>query len=47
MAVSVVSGWQAKVLFYKHIFKTHIQDQPINILILADQVGGFLWIGKP
>jgi len=46
---SLITGWIAKSAIYLHIFKTNIKDQPINILILMEQIvhhicGNFLLI---
>ena len=35
---SLLIGWFTKFLIYIHIFKTKIKEQPINILILIEQV---------
>ena len=35
---SLMLGWLSKRLIYTHIFKTKIQEQPINVLILIKQV---------
>jgi hypothetical protein len=42
IAGSLGIGWLAKILIYRHIFKTSIKDQPINILILIEQVKFFV-----
>ncbi len=36
--VSLLVGWFSKGLIYTHIFKTNIREQPINILILIEQL---------
>jgi hypothetical protein len=46
---SLITGWIAKSAIYLHIFKTNIKDQPINILILMEQIvhhicGNFLLV---
>jgi len=38
ITTSFLIGWITKVLIYKHIFRTKIEEQPINILILIEQV---------
>jgi hypothetical protein len=38
MASSLLIGWSAETIIYKHIFKTGIKEQPINVLIFIEQV---------
>ena len=35
---SLIIGWICKFVIYLHIFKTNIRDQPINVLILMEQL---------
>ncbi len=35
---SLITGWIAKSVIYLHIFKTKIKEQPINILVLIEQL---------
>jgi len=35
---SLFVGWMSKMYIYRHIFETRIRDQPINLLLLAEQV---------
>ena len=38
VTISLITGWIAKFVIYLHIFKTNIKDQPINALILIEEL---------
>ena len=38
ITASFIIGWYTKVLIYQHILRTKLKEQPINILILFEQV---------
>jgi hypothetical protein len=38
ITLSLIIGWLSKSIIYRHIFRTGIKEQPINILIFIEQL---------